>query len=399
MQILNPFRRKFFFKDTKYIPYGRQNITEEDIKSVIKVMKSDFLTQGDIVEKFENGIATKVGVNNAIAVNSATSALHIACLALGLGEEDYIWTSPITFVASANCGRYCRAKVDFVDIDEDTALISVRKLKKKLEIAKKENKLPKIIIPVHLAGSSCEMKQIWELSKIYGFYIIEDASHAIGGKYEELPVGNCKYSDITVFSFHPVKIITTAEGGVAVTNSEKYAERMRNLRSHYIIKDKKRFEENRKEAWIYEMQGLGFNYRMNEIQAALGLSQLKRLDKIVDKRNNLQKKYVELIGDLPVKFLKLPKNVYSSFHLAILKLDNKEIHQKVFNGMRKNNIGVQLHYFPVHLQPYYKKLGFKKGDFSAAEEYSDRALTIPLYPELKFSDLKRVSKVLKKLIE
>ena len=396
MKNLNLFRN--FNKNPKYIPYGRQNITNDDIKAVVQVLKSEFLTQGNILKDFEKGISIKVNSNYAIAVNSATSALHIACLALGLKKGDYLWTTPITFVASANCGIYCGAKIDFVDVDQDTALISIRELEKKLIRAKIENKLPKIIIPVHLGGSSCDMKAIYKLSKKYNFSIVEDASHALGGKYENQPVGNCKYSDISIFSFHPVKIITTGEGGVAVTNNKKYAQKMQDLRSHCIIKDRNRFKENIPGQWRYEMQGLGFNYRMNEMQAALGLSQLKRLEKIVHKRNIIHKKYKEFLKNLPLKLIEVPDNVYSSFHLAVIKLDDKDIHQNVFEGMRKNGIGVQLHYSPVHLQPYYKKLGFKKGDFPKAEEYASRSFSLPLYPELTNSDLRKIVMILKALI-
>ena len=389
---------KNFYKNSKYIPYGRQNITRDDIKAVVKVLKSEFLTQGNVLEDFEKGISIKVNSKYAIAVNSATSALHIACLALGLKKGDYLWTSPITFVASANCGIYCGAKIDFVDIDQNSSLISIKDLEKKLQKAKLENKLPKIIIPVHLGGSSCDMKAIYKLSKEYGFSIIEDASHALGGKYENQPVGNCKYSDISIFSFHPVKIITTGEGGVAVTNNKKYAQKMQDLRSHYIIKDRNRFKENVPGEWRYEMQGLGFNYRMNEMQAALGLSQLKKLEKIVYRRNIIHKKYKEFLKNLPLKLIEVPDNVYSSFHLAVIKLDDKQIHQKVFEGMRKNGIGVQLHYSPVHLQPFYKEFGFKKGDFPNAEEYASRSFSLPLYPELTNYNLRKIVQILKELI-
>lgn len=388
---LNPLHKK-------YIPYGKQNITKKDINAVLKVLKSDFITQGPILPKFEDEISKKVNSQYSIAVNSATSALHIACLALGLKENDYLWTSPITFVASANCGRFCGAKIDFVDVDLFTGLISIEALEKKLATAKKENKLPKIIVPVHLAGTSCEMKRIFELSKKYGFSIIEDASHALGGKYGDSPVGSCKYSDITIFSFHPVKIITTGEGGVAVTNKSKLAERMRDLRSHFIIKDEKRFLDKKEGEWKYEMQGLGFNYRMNEIQAALGLSQLKRLEKIINKRNILYKKYQELLANYPINFLKIPINCYSSIHLCIILINKSQNRDIIFSRFLENKIGVQLHYYPVHLQPYYKNLGFKKGDFPSSEEYSSRALSLPLYPELRNNDLYRVSKTLKILL-
>ena len=396
MVILNLFKN--LHKNSKYIPYGRQYISREDIKAVIKVMKSDFLTQGQLLENFEQALSRKVQSKHAIAVNSATSALHIACLALGLREGDYLWTSPITFVASANCGIYCKASIDFIDVDKNSALISIEALKIKLKKAKSENKLPKIIVPVHLGGSSCDMKEIYKLSKEYGFSIIEDASHALGGRYNNQPVGNCKYSDISIFSFHPVKIITTGEGGIAVTNNKKYAQKMRDLRSHCIIRDRKRFQDKFPGEWRYEMQDLGYNYRMNEMQAALGLSQLKRLDKIVLKRNKIFKKYKEFLSDAPLKLIEVPKNVYSSFHLGIIKLNNKLIHQEVFSSIRKVGIGVQLHYSPVHLQPYYKRLGFKKGDFPEAEDYASRSFSLPLYPELTNSEIRRISKELKKLV-
>tara|TARA_Y100000589_G_scaffold175238_1_gene166325 strand:+ start:3677 stop:4888 length:1212 start_codon:yes stop_codon:yes gene_type:complete len=396
MKISNLFKK--FYLSSKYIPYGRQNINKGDIKAVVEVMKSDFLTQGNLLKDFEKEISKKVNSKYSIAVNSATSALHIACLALGLRKGDYLWTSPVTFIASANCGLFCGANIDFVDIDKNTALISIKCLKRKLKKAKSENKLPKIIIPVHLGGSSCHMKEIHKLSKEYGFSIIEDASHALGGRYENQPVGNCKYSDISIFSFHPVKIITTGEGGVAVTNIPRLAEKMRDLRSHCLIRDKKRFEEKEFGDWHYEMQDLGFNYRMNEMQAALGLSQLKRLEKIVCKRNYIHNNYKELFSNSPVKLIEIPKNVYSAFHLGIIKLNNTSIHKKVFERMRKNGIGIQLHYSPVHLQPYYKKLGFKKGDFPEAEDYASRSFSLPLYPELKRSDLIRISSILIDLI-
>jgi len=398
MKIFNLIKEKLISRRKKFIPYGKQNITRNDIKSVIKVLKSDYLTQGENIGLFEKALSKRVNAKFGIAVNSATSALHIACLSLGLKENDYLWTTPITFVASANCGRYCGAKVDFVDINPDTGLMSISELKQKLEKAAKKNKLPKIVIPVHLAGTSCNMKGIYELSKKYNFKIIEDASHALGGKYESEPVGSCKYSDITIFSFHPVKIITTAEGGMAVTNNKSYAQKMMDLRSHYIVKDKERFIEKTPGEWRYEMQGLGFNFRMNEIQAALGLSQLKKLEKIVYRRNIIFKEYEKFLKNFPLKLIKVPNNVYSSFHLAVIKLDDKDIHQNVFEGMRKNGIGVQLHYSPVHLQPYYKKSGFKKGDFPNAEDYASRALSLPLYPELNNFQLRKIVKILKELI-
>jgi len=398
MKISNLFK-KLFFKRSKYIPYSRQKVTWIDILAVVKVLKSDFLTQGKLIEKFEKNLTEISNAEYAVGVNSATSALHISCLALGLSEKDYLWTSPITFVASANCARYCGAKIDFVDIEPETGLMSINSLREKLETAKLVNKLPKVVIPVHFAGSSCDMKEISKLSKIYGFSIIEDASHALGGKYNSKPVGSCEYSDITVFSFHPVKIITTGEGGAAITNNKVYAQKMKDLRSHCIIKNKNRFEDNITYEWKYEMQGLGFNYRMNEIQAALGISQLKRLKKIVSKRNKIFKTYTELLVDMPVNLLMVPKNTYSSFHLAIVRLEEKSKHNYIFNGMRGSSIGVQLHYYPVHLQPYYKKLGFKKGDFPKAEEFYSKIFSLPIYPELTNSDLLRITKTLSYLLQ
>tara|TARA_A100001388_G_C28768586_1_gene502374 strand:- start:722 stop:1921 length:1200 start_codon:yes stop_codon:yes gene_type:complete len=399
MKNLNPFNLKNFIKTNYFLPYSKQNITGRDIKSVVKALKNDLITQGEILPRFENEISKKVLSDYSIAVNSATSALHIACLALGLKENDYLWTTPITFVASANCGKYCGAKVDFVDIEPNTGLISIKALEEKLKKAKNENKLPKIIVPVHLCGSSCDMQKIFELSNIYGFSIIEDASHAIGGRYQDFPVGCCKYSDITVFSFHPVKIITSAEGGVAVTNNHNLAEKMRDLRSHCIIRDPKRFKEKSLGLWKYEIQELGYNYRMNELQAALGLSQLKRLEKIINRRNYLYDQYKILLDTLPLKLLDIPKNVYSSLHLAVITLNDETRRENVFSLFRKNNIGVQLHYYPVHLQPIYKKLGFKEGDFPSSEEYSKKAISIPLYPQLKKRDLIRVANLLKKFLD
>ena len=383
--------------EAKYLPYGRQTITQEDINSVIQVLKSDYLTQGPMIKEFEEKVCKKVNANFAAGFNSATSALHIACLALGLNEGDWLWTSPITFVASANCGCFCKAKIDFVDIDANTGLMSIEKLKIKLKNAEKYGKLPKIIIPVHLAGSSCEMKTIYELSKIYGFSIIEDASHAIGGEYLNKKVGSCIYSQITVFSFHPVKIITTGEGGMAVCNNEEIHKKLSKLRSHGITKNKKNFQAPNNDPWYYEMQELGYNYRITDLSCALGISQLKRLDQIIKERNILYKYYESLLQDLPVRLLQIPNDVKSSVHLGIIRLNrnDKEFYRKVFNTFRKNNIGVQLHYNPVHLQPYYKKRGFKIGDFPISEKYSIDAISLPLFPQIKYNEIDRVIKCLK----
>ena len=383
----------------KYIPYGRQDVTENDINEVTKVLRSDFLTQGPKVEEFEKNVAYEVDAKFGVAVNSATSALHLACIALGLGEGDQLWTSPTTFVASANCGLYCGATVDFVDIDIETGLMCVKELAKKLEKAKRESKLPKIVVPVHLSGASCNMKSIKKLAEEYDFHIIEDASHAIGGRYEENPVGNCKYSDVTIFSFHPVKIITTGEGGMAMTNSVALADRMKLLRSHGITKNFNDFERKDMGAWHYEQQELGYNYRMNDIEAALGISQMKRLEKIVRTRNEQRSLYIEKLEGSNIKLLKVPSNTYSSVHLVVARLINttETEHKEIFQKLRDSGIGVQLHYAPVHLQPHYKRYGFKAGDFKNAEEYARTALSIPVYPGLTKDDQDYICKKIKEV--
>ena len=380
-----------------FIPYGRQTITEQDIQAVTDVLRSSMLTQGPLVPEFEKAIAEKVDAQYSVAVSSATSSLHIACLALGLGPGDWLWTSPITFVASANCGLYCGASVDFVDINPITGLMDISALELKLQQAKLEDRLPKIVVPVHLAGSSCEMKGIASLSKIYGFSIVEDASHAIGAKYIGDPVGSCSYSDISVFSFHPVKIITTAEGGVATTNNEDLAQKMRDLRSHGITKDSTRFSESTDPPpWHYEQKTLGFNYRMNDIQAALGISQLDRLDEYVLARNKIYQLYQHLLADLPVKLLEIPENVYSALHLAVIRLQDQtpEFHRALFEKLKAAGIGVQLHYMPVHLQPYYRRLGFQLGQFPESELYSSDAISLPIYPGLSKDELQYVVSIL-----
>jgi len=376
----------------QFLPYGRQAISEADISAVVDVLRSPFLTQGPVVPAFEQAVANKVEARFGIAVNSATSALHIACLALRLDIGDRLWTSPITFVASANCGRYCGAVVDFVDIDPATGLMSVTALKSKLQQADKEGTLPKVVVPVHLAGSSCDMAAIGLLAERYGFSVIEDASHAIGGRYQDKPVGNCRHSAITVFSFHPVKIITTGEGGLATTNDPLLAQRMSELRSHGIVRKAERFERPAAGPWVYEQQQLGFNYRITDIQAALGLSQLQRLDAIVAERNRQLQRNRELLADLPVQLLEVPENVLSSVHLAVIRLQQAtaEQHRQVFEGLRAAGIGVQLHYSPVHLQPYYRALGYAEGQFPEAEAYASSAISMPLFPGLTESDQIRV---------
>jgi UDP-4-amino-4,6-dideoxy-N-acetyl-beta-L-altrosamine transaminase len=384
-----------------FIPYGRQTITEADIEAVCEVLRSPFLTQGPAVPAFEEAVAEAVGAAHAVAVNSATSALHIACLAMGLGPGDRLWTSPITFVASANCGRYCGAEVDFVDIEPATGLMSVAALEEKLQNAERNGILPKVVVPVHLAGSSCHMATIGALAKRYGFGVLEDASHAIGGQYQGEPVGNCRHSAITVFSFHPVKIITTGEGGLATTNDPLLDQRMRELRSHGIVRDQERFVLPPAGPWVYEQQQLGFNYRMTEFQAALGLSQLQRLDDIVTERNEQLERYEQLLAGLPLKLLRVPKDVVSSVHLAVICLQqaSAEQHRQLFVNLRAAGIGVQLHYSPVHLQPYYRKLGFSTDQFPQSELYSHSAISIPIYPGLSEDDQKRIALTIKKLLD
>ena len=385
----------------KFIPYGRQNINLDDIFSVVNTLKSDYLTQGPQIELFEKNVSKEVSSNHAITFNSATSALHVACLSLGLKKGDILWTSPITFVASANCALYCNAKVDFVDINPATGLICIADLRKKLINAKKKNLLPKIIIPVHLSGTSCDMREIFKLSKEFGFYVIEDASHAIGGVYENNLVGSCKFSDITIFSLHPVKIITSAEGGIATTNNLKLAHKMKLLRSHGITKNKSEFINKDPDDWSYEQQKLGFNYRMPDILAALGLSQLKRLNSFIKERNKIYLNYKEFFSSLPISFLEIPNNIKSSHHLLVIRLqkNDKKFQRHIFKIMRENNIGVQIHYNPVHLQPYYKKLGFKKGLFPNSESYASDVISLPIFPGLKKSQIKRVYKALSTAIK
>ncbi|NBW84852.1 MAG: UDP-4-amino-4,6-dideoxy-N-acetyl-beta-L-altrosamine transaminase [Proteobacteria bacterium] len=364
------------------IPYGKQNINQKDIDSVLEALKSDFLTQGPKVPLFERLVAEKVEADYAVAVNSATSALHIACMALGLGQNDWLWTSPITFVASANCGLYCGAKVDFVDIDRQTYNLCPKALEGKLIKAENEGRLPKVLVAVHLCGQPCDMKSIHKLSKRFGFYVIEDASHAIGGKYRGEYIGNCRYSDITVFSFHPVKIITTAEGGMALTKDIKLFKKMELLRSHGITRDESMMEENTHGGWYYEQIDLGYNYRMTELQAALGISQMERLDDFVAERHSLANAYNKELSGLPISLPFQLENTYSGMHLYVIRLNLNEIkksHKKVFEELRERGVGVNLHYIPVHIQPYYKRMGFDWGDFPAAENYYQEAISIPIF--------------------
>ncbi len=367
------------------IPYGRHEISEADIQAVEDVLRSDFLTQGPVVPAFEKSVADYCGAKHAVAVNSATSALHLACLALGVSSGDWVWTSPITFVASANCALYCGAQVDFVDIDPHTYNLSVQCLADKLALAEQQHRLPKVVIPVHLCGQSCDMVGIYILAQRYGFKIIEDASHAIGGKYQDQPIGNCSYSDITVFSFHPVKIITTGEGGMALTNDPQLANRMQLLRSHGITRDAKQMTHESEGPWYYQQIDLGYNYRITDIQAALGLSQMQKLDEFVAKRHLLANRYNRLLATLPVLLPWQHSDTFSSFHLYVIRLRLPEIaktHREVFESLRANHIGVNLHYIPVYRQPYYELLGFKIGDCPEAEQYYAEVISLPLYPTL-----------------
>lgn len=383
------------------IPYGRQDISQSDIDSVIAVLKSEYLTQGPCVPQFEAKIAGLVSAKYAVAVNSATSALHLACLALDLGAEDWLWTTPISFVASANCGLYCGAKIDFVDIDLQTFNISPESLEIKLKAASKAGCLPKVLIVVHMAGQSCEMESIYKLSKEYGFKLIEDASHAIGGRYKKSRIGSCAFSDITVFSFHPVKIITTAEGGVATTNDIELAEKMSNLRSHGITRDRRVMVNKSNEPWYYEQQALGFNYRMTELQAALGLSQVDRLEEFLVRRNRIAKNYDIELKNLPLKTPHVSEGTYSAFHLYVVRLDvakARVTHSEFFNQLQNSGIGVNLHYIPIYRQPFYKKLGFPDKYCPNAEIYYAQAVSLPIFFGLSDIDQGYIVSTIKRIL-
>jgi|TARA_B100001093_G_scaffold267660_1_gene255996 UDP-4-amino-4,6-dideoxy-N-acetyl-beta-L-altrosamine transaminase len=382
------------------IPYNRQHIDTSDIKLVNKVLKSNLITQGPNVGKFEKAIAKRVKSKYAVASNSATSSLHLACMAIGLKKGDWLWTSPNSFVASSNCGLLCGAKIDFIDINPRTYNLDVDRLEKKLVKAKKSKKLPKVVVPVHFAGLPCEMKKIFELSKKYKFKIIEDASHALGAKYNSEDIGNCKYSDIAVFSFHPIKMITTIEGGVATTNNQKYADQMSKLRTHGIVKEKFKMKRKKEGNWYYEQNDLGLNYRMNDVQAALGLSQLKKLNMFLKKRREIAKLYIKKFKKLPVNFQLENLKLKSSYHLFVIEIQKgKKLKKKIFDILRRNNILVNVHYIPIHLQPYYmKNFGFKKGQFKLAENYYDRAISLPIYYSLSNSRVQRIINLIKKYL-
>jgi len=384
------------------IPYGRQDISQADIDAVVSVLRSDFLTQGPMVPRFEQSVARHVGSQHALAANSATSALHIACLALGLGPGDRLWTTPVTFVASSNCGLYCGAQIDFVDIDPRTYNLCPQALEHKLQQAEKEGTLPKVLVAVHLCGQPCDMQAIHALAKRYGFKVIEDASHAIGGKYQGEFIGNCRYSDITVFSFHPVKIITTAEGGMAVTNDAQLADKMALYRSHGITRDPAQMTHEADGPWYYQQIDLGFNYRMTELQAALGVTQMERLDQYVASRHRLARCYDEQLADLPVTVPWQHPDGYSGLHLYVIRLQLENIgksHRQVFEGLRELGIGVNLHYIPVHTQPYYQRMGFQTGDFPQAERYYAEAISLPMFQTMSQAQQDDVVTALRKVLQ
>jgi UDP-4-amino-4,6-dideoxy-N-acetyl-beta-L-altrosamine transaminase len=393
------------------IPYGRQDITDADVEAVLTVLRSDFLTQGPAVPQFERSVASLTGAKHAVAVNSATSALHAACAALGLGSGDHLWTVPNTFVASANCGRYCGAAIDFVDIDRDTWNLSVPALESKLGRAKREGQLPKVVVPVHFAGQPTQQEAIWTLAKQYGFKVLEDASHAVGGSRNGEPVGSCRWSDVTVLSFHPVKIITTGEGGMSLTNDPQIAERMAMFRSHGITRDANRFqvcEDSERgdnavsgpAAWRYEQQMLGFNYRMTDIHAALGASQLHRLHHYVERRNELARRYDRELEGLPLQLPTVLAENRSAFHLYVVRLmrDASVTRRRAFDEMRRLGVGVNVHYTPVHLQPYYRALGFSPGEYPEAEAYGASAITLPLYPSMTDAAQTEVIEAVRKVV-
>lgn len=380
------------------IAYGKQDVRQDDIDSVIDVLKSDFLTQGPMVPKFEGALSQISDVKYVTAVNSATSALHLACLALDVKPGDLIWTVPNTFVASANCALYCGAAIDFVDIDPQTSNMSVALLELKLQVAQMSGKLPNVVIPVHFSGEPCDMASIKELSVEYGFKIIEDASHAIGGQYEDKLIGSCQYSDLTVFSFHPVKIITSGEGGAVLTNCPLVDKKLKLLRSHGITRDRELMVYPSDDAWYYEQIDLGYNYRMTDIHAALGLTQLTRLHEYVEKRQSIASRYDQELNGSNLKIpYRNPANK-SALHLYVIQVELSK-HKSIFHKLRDNNIGVNLHYIPVHTQPYYQKLGFAWGDFPNSENYYNRAISLPMYPTLTEDEQTFVIKTVRTLCD
>jgi len=383
------------------IPYGCHDITDADIEAVVEVLRSDRLTQGPMVPRFEQALAVRCGASHAVAANSGTSALHLACMGLGLGPGDHLWTSPLTFVASANCARYCGAEVDFVDVDPETTNLSVTALADKLVDAEREGKLPSVVVPVHLGGHPCDMPAIHDLGRRYGFAVLEDASHALGATSEGAPVGGCRYSDAAVFSFHPVKLVTTGEGGMLVTCDAGLAERAGLLRSHGITRDPALMNREPDGPWYYQQLELGYNYRMTDIQAALGACQLERLEDYLARRESLAHVYDEVLADLPVDMPWRPARDRSAWHLYVVRLRRSECprtRRAVFEQLREAGIGVNLHYIPVHLQPYYRNLGFREGDFPEAERYYEEAITLPLHPRLTQEDQRTVVAALRRAL-
>ena len=379
------------------IPYGRQSVSQDDIDAVVAVLVSDFLTQGPVLPRFEAAVAEVCGVAHAIGVNSATSALHIACLALEVGPGDLVWTVPNTFVASANCARYCGADVDFVDIDPETWNLSVPELARKLEKAEAGGRLPKVVIPVHFAGQPCDMAEIGDLARRYGFSVIEDASHAIGARYRDTTIGDCAHSAITVFSFHPVKIVTTAEGGMATTASPELANRMRLLHTHGVTRDPAMLESD-EGPWYYEQHLLGFNYRLTELQAALGLSQLARLDAWIDRRHRIADRYDDALADLPLQLPVRRQDRRSALHLYAVRLRDPARRRSVVEALRAAGIGVNVHYIPVHTQPYYRRLGFHPGQFPASEDYYAGAISLPMFPAMTDDEQDSVIEALREVL-
>jgi UDP-4-amino-4,6-dideoxy-N-acetyl-beta-L-altrosamine transaminase len=383
------------------IPYGRQSIDDNDKIAISEAILDEFLTQGPRVEEFEEALCSKLGAEYGVAVNSATSALHLACMALGVKEGDIVWTSAITFVASANCARYCGADVDFVDVDSRTYNMSPEALSSKLKVASELGRLPKVVIPVHLTGQPCDMEAIHKLSKQYGFSIIEDASHATGAEYKGSTIGSCEFSDIAIFSFHPVKIITTGEGGAALTNSSVLAKKMRHLRSHGITRNPEDFNDTSQPGFYYEQQELGFNYRLTDFQAALGLSQLKKLDSFLARRRQIAKYYDEQLSNLNLKRPSQEEWGLSAWHLYVIRVGDPNYPKKrntMFEKLRENGIGVNLHYIPVYRHPYYEKLGYRVQDFPESESYYSQAISIPIHPELTQAEQDLVIRLIAELV-